>query len=400
MVIGSAQAAPSTKNYTANVHAVNAAVTQDTFRLTLTNDPKSNQTLGSANIVPPAGFQLAGGDAANITRSGWSVKVVGNVVQFRSASNPLSAKDPSISADVTVMSPTLPSTSCQVDAVWTPAAKQSNDFSGSGNDFTLKTAGSDLTPLGSFDFATVESVDPITGLHVPQIFVGAAKPLSITARDTCGNVKTDYSGATLSAKAAVPPRLVGTNVFSALTFTNGSGSGTVTPPDVEAADQIVVTDSASGINTGSNGFDVVETLCAGSGTVCTWQNKNRSIFATSTVPGDSGASLGFGFRSLAVSCTSGTSSFSIVGDGVDINPLHYSLPYQVTLTYSKSLTGTGPASAFHFCISDDTLVWTPLPACSSTVSVQCVLSQKRVTGGALEFVLVLDPHDPWGGGFG
>ena len=391
VVIGSAQAAPSTKNYTANVTAINAAVTQNTFRLTLTNDPRSNQTLASANFKPPAGFTLG---FASTTRSGWSANVVQNVVEFRSTSNAL-GKGASVFADVSVTGPTLP-TIC-LSAGWTVAAKQSNDFSGSGNDFTLLTAGTDLTPLGSFDFADIETVQ--SDLHIPQIFVGEAKPVAITARDTCGNIDTDYTGATLSAKAATPPRLDGTGVFSSLTFSGGSGTGTVTPPVVEAGDQVVVTDSRSGINTASNSFSVVETLCAVPGTVCKWQNKNKSISATSTVPGDTNgtASLGFGFRGLTAAC--GTRA--LVGEGVDINPYNYTSNYQVTLTYAKSLTGPGPASAFQFCLSkDDTLTWTPLPPCTSTVTHGCIVSQKRVTGGALEFILSLSPGDPWGGGFG
>ena len=392
VTIGSAQAAPSTKNFTANVHAINAAATQNTFKVSVTNDPKSNQTLGSVNVNPPTGFTLG---TASTTRTGWSANVVGNVLELRSTSNAV-VKGDSVVADVTVTSPTLPTT-C-TDASWKVFVKQSNDFSGSGNDFAPKTAGTDLKPLGSFDFADIETVQ--SGLHIPQIFVGAAKTVAITARDTCGNIKTDYTGASLSAAPNTPARLAGTGVFSSLTFLNGSGSGTLTPPDVEADDQVVVSDSASGINKSSNSFDVVETICAVPGTVCTWPNRNKTISAASTVgesDSDGTASLGFGFRGLT-NTTCGT--HSLVGEGVDISPHHYLNGYLVTLTYAKSLTGNGPASGFVFCVSGDTLTWTPLPACTATVTVGCVLSQKRVTGGALEFVLSLPPVDPWGGGFG
>src|SRR5688572_33402921 len=56
-VIGAAQAAPSTKNYDATVHVANGVVTATsaTLTLTLTNDPTTKQTLGSANFTPPAG---------------------------------------------------------------------------------------------------------------------------------------------------------------------------------------------------------------------------------------------------------------------------------------------------------------------------------------------------------
>src|SRR6476646_3261250 len=77
--------AASNKPYTANVHqTVN---TPGTFTLTLTNDPKASQTLGSANFTAPTGFVLAQGAAANISNAGFNVNVVGSVVQFRAKSS-------------------------------------------------------------------------------------------------------------------------------------------------------------------------------------------------------------------------------------------------------------------------------------------------------------------------
>ena len=76
-------------------------------------------------------------------------------------------------------------------------------------------------------------------------------------------------------------------------------------------------------------------------------------------------------------------------------------PYQVTITYSKALSGNGPAGGFIFCESTDqgqNLL--PLPSCSAPAgtTVDCVLSQKRTTGGALQFILSLLPGDPYVGG--
>jgi hypothetical protein len=395
VIIGSAQAA-SSKPYVANVHRT--LDTPGSFTLTLTNDPKAQQSLGSANFTAPAGLTL--GTVTSISSSGFNVTISGNVVQFRATSSSTAlGKGGVVSADVTATTNALCSTSNSLSATWGVDAKQSNDFSGQpGNGMTLSPS-SDLTPLGSFAFAPIETVLPVSGLHVPQILTNAAAPLAVTAYDTCGNLDADYSGGTFSAATANPTRLDGAS-FTGPSFSGGSATGSVTPVLVEAADQVTIKDSVSGISgTSTPTFDVVETICAVPGTVCNWQNKKGTITATSTVPGDmSGtASLGFGFRALTATCGAG----SIVGEGVNINPHNYTTPYQVTLTYSKSLTGNGPASAFAFCTSiDNTLNWAPLPACSSAVAVDCIVSQKRVTGGALQFVLVLDPLDPWGGGFG
>lgn len=58
-VIGSAQAAPSTKIYEATVYMADASSLSSTsakLTLTLKNDSKSKQTLGSANFVAPTGM--------------------------------------------------------------------------------------------------------------------------------------------------------------------------------------------------------------------------------------------------------------------------------------------------------------------------------------------------------
>jgi len=63
-----AQAAGNTKPYTANVRVENA-LTPNTFRLTLTNDPKAQQALGSANFTLPAHFSAPDGTSAISNRS-------------------------------------------------------------------------------------------------------------------------------------------------------------------------------------------------------------------------------------------------------------------------------------------------------------------------------------------
>jgi hypothetical protein len=396
VTIASAQAANSTKPYAANVHRT--LNTPGSFTLTVTNDPRAQQSLGSANFTAPSGLAL--GSVTSITNSGFNVTVAGNIVQFRAKSSATAlGKGGTVSADVTATTTTQCFTSDPLSATWGVEAKQSNDFSGQPGNALNLAPGADLTPLGSFVFAPIET-ELTGGLHVPQIRTDHVAALTVTAKDTCGNVDADYTGGSFAAAAATPTRLDGAT-FAGPSFSGGTGTGTgsVTPAFVEAGDHITITDSVTGISgTSDPAFDVVETICAVPGTACFWQNKNKSISANSTVPGDSGgtASLGFGFRALTATC----GAHALVGDGVDINPHNYTGNYQVTLTYSKSLTGNGPASAFQFCTSTDTVLWAALPTCSVAFPVDCIVSQKRVTGGALEFVLLLDPLDPWGGGFG
>ena len=86
VVIGSAQAAPSTKVYDATVRVVSGPVTgtSATLRLTLTNSTRSKQTLGSANFTKPTGITLE--SVTNVSRpQQFTAQLQGtNVVAFRS----------------------------------------------------------------------------------------------------------------------------------------------------------------------------------------------------------------------------------------------------------------------------------------------------------------------------
>src|SRR6187401_1759373 len=85
-VIGSAQAAPQKKVFNATVDVQDTSTLTSSsarLRLTLTNDALSNQTLGSANFVAPAGVTIDDGPLAT-SRFGWTATKNGNRVEFRS----------------------------------------------------------------------------------------------------------------------------------------------------------------------------------------------------------------------------------------------------------------------------------------------------------------------------
>lgn len=414
-----AEATPN-KPYTANVHRT--FNTPGSFTFTLTNDPHASQTLGSANFTPPSGVMLTALTVGtNVTHAGWTATVdTLGILEFRSNSsaNGLGAGQ-SVSADVTFAT-TAACTATPGSATWQVGAKQSNDFSGApGNFLQLNAAGSDLTPLGSLVFAApVESGPPDYPVEVPQLVWKVAAPVSINAYDTCGNPDTDYSGATLNTETGFG---LDQSDFSDLTWSTvaGSrvGSGTVTPKVVETGDQFTVDDGTTGISAASSStggqptFDVVQKICALPGTTCTWKDPgNPGINASSKVPdaAPSNASLGLGYRGFAsgVTCTptGGTPVAPIPGtDSIQIDPYAYgTTPYTIVITYAKSLVGNGPASNFIACKSLDVgsqqTNWTPLQACSNSITNDCV-SVTKISGGAIQVTLNLSPGDPGSGGF-
>jgi hypothetical protein len=389
-----AQASPN-KPYLANVHQTTGAF--GSMTLTLTNDAHASQQLGSANFTPPSGLTVTGVSSKSL--AAWSVSVDNaGLVEFRApgSSSGLGAGQ-QVSAVVTVEK-TAACTATAGSATWQVEAKQSNSFSGTpGNDLQLNPA-SDLTPLGSFVFAPIETV--ISGIHVPQIVTSSAAPISITALDTCGNVDKDYSGATfaLGTGLALPD-------FSALTWSNGIGSATVTPTDVEVNDQFSVNDPTSGISANSvstNGkptFDVVETICALPGQTCVWQDKhNPGVSATSTVPNvNNGQALGLGYKAFANGDLCALKP--PLGDSIQIDPYQYPGAFWIYLTYAKSIVPNGPASSFIGCKFDDNAqTWNQLQVCAKVPVAPCFASS-NLPGGKLQMAFYLDPSDPRSGGF-
>jgi hypothetical protein len=419
-VIGSAQAAPQKKVFDATVDVQDTATLSPTsarLRLTLRNDASSNQTLGSANFAPPTGVTVQAvvvqpSPPANATtsRTGWTATNNGNVVEFRSTSNPLTVSA-SVFADVDV------TISGCATATWTAHAKQSNDFSGSGNDFTANAAASNLRPLGSFvidDIETVVPADP-DDLHVPQILTNTDEDVHVTPFDICGAVYSNYGSSAGKATAfvanpAVPTRLVGAGSLS-INWT--TGITTLNPKVVETGDFLTISDPLSTpgqtIGARSNDFDVVEKLCTSLDTSCEWQFANGRIKAQASPPpaptGGDVPSLGIGFNSdLTFKCPGTGGPVSPVGGAlVNINPRDYPTndPITVTLIYRKSDTGSGPATGFSVCLSKDNgQTWdNPLAECPNSPqpsNAPCV-TRKRVTGGDLSVAFYIRPTDPWGG---
>jgi hypothetical protein len=388
-VIGAAQAAPQQKKFSGTVRVTSGAVTSSsaTLKLTLTNRTRS-QTLGSANFIPPALGVTLGAVVGGANRTGWSAAIEGGVVAFRSTSNALPNGE-SVSADVSV---TISQAACTT-AAWSIQAKQSNDFSGSGNDFQFDAPSSDLIPLGSFVIAPIQTIQD--GQTIPAIITDIGHPTTTTALDVCQDTKTNYSGAVRTATFLTA---AGYAPNQGLSWTNGIGTLTITPEWTETGNALTVSDIPSGISATSNFFDTTDKLCTPSVALCEWEDEAKNIKANSAPP-PTGANLGIGFNSLLPFDCAGEDD-PIGGSIVNINPRGFTAPYTISLTYQKSATGNGSPSSFDVCLSkeDGASDWdAPLSACGSPAVAPCIQDRKRVNGGDLLVVLLLSPTDPWGG---
>ena len=404
VAVASAQAAPSKKNYTVQVAVTKPAsgpVDAQNFTITLANDKSSNTTLGSVNISPPVGFTV---DAASTSQSGWSAIVVSGVIQLRSASSSDAlAAGQLMTVSVHVASPALPitpnsPTGCAGTATWSAQAKQSNDFNGTNNWFALLAAGSDLTPLGSFEIADIGTPIAVDPLFTPSILLQQYTSTT-TAYDSCHNVKGNYSGATLTHVGLTGATYVPSD-GQTLSWSNGVGTVKFTPVVSETDNTITVTDPTTLIADPSKPFDTQQKICTTTDTTdCTWNN-GHGINASAPKPAT--GSLGVGFNPNITFTCNGVTGGNLGKTVITIAP--HDTPngaYQVTLVFSKQLSGTGSANAFIFCEDiNDGNGFQQLPSCADVdPSVDdCVLDQKRITGGALQVILSLLPGDPYVGG--
>jgi hypothetical protein len=176
--VASAQAAPSTKFYSVTVGPdtveANSSVT---FTVTLTNSNTSpnvsTQTMGSANVMVPAGFTgITSVIASTPTGKTWTANYVSPNVEFRATSSASAlAPGQSVSATVTATAP-----SAAGDYTWLTQAKQSNSFSGPpGNAFIRVGSDPVVTVVGrlckpgdatcrlSNGQTTAETAVPLTG---------------------------------------------------------------------------------------------------------------------------------------------------------------------------------------------------------------------------------------------
>lgn len=406
VVVASAQATPTKKNVNAYVFQAKdpSNCTQPLvgtcFEVLVQNDNSSNVTLGSTNVTAPTGWAVNSAAVSDASGHNWNACGgdgttcgSGSVVQLRA-----NTSGDSLTAGQTVTAFADVTTNCTASgnaALWSQETKQANNFSGQpGNDFLAKNL--DLNPLGSF--TTNSITGPVILSETPTV------TFTVHAFDTCGQPKVTggsgavgYTGAAPYHSSVTTHGLTGVGSLSlAWNASTGIGSVTVSPTVSQFNNQFIETDTTTGISAASqsnradNTFDVFAFLCTSSNT-CHLNNgsKNTTIDAP-TPTGSDFLGLGFDDQLNDSGCATGTrvsgASIAVIAPSADLG-LSDGF-YQVTFTYTKQITGSGPASGFVACYTqDEGQNWIVLQPCSKTQPAPCVANQSRTTGGALKFII-------------
>jgi hypothetical protein len=293
----------------------------------ITNTAKGPQSFASANITIPTGFTpctLCRASSSDYDTAGFSeLPLIHNgdgtwTVPVRSGAGSGVAPGSTIHVRTWVTDDTV---AC-AGASWPVAVKQSNDFSGTGNDFI----GSPATPTGYLTFtvqpplATAASVamDP-----APQVSsfdgCGAATAATITLSDTAGHLAT----------GAGPLPSVAT--FTAVTFTGK-----------DFTDQLVAT--ASGYTSAtSTPFLVAEKVqsCSSGSTDCqplTLDSVSKTSASIIPSPPKSGSALASGSELGADNSMCGEAAAGIPDSEISATiSFNAETPKTVTFTIAKSL---------------------------------------------------------------
>lgn len=265
MLVPSAAGA-ATKEYTVHVSPSSlpsGAATQ--VAATITN--KANpQLLGAVNITPPAGYDVTAAGFSGSAPSGASASVTAGVVQLRNLSL---APNASVTVSMTT------AVGCAAGSgVWQTAAKQSNDFNGTGNDFTLTGPASDRTTAASgtcgIAFAT-QPADVNVGEAISTVaHVPGAGAIKVRLTDGAGGTR-DVDGVQVTMSATGPGTLGGT-----LTASTVDGVASFSDLVVDQTGTYTLTASSSGTSATSNSF------VAGGHTVC---ENNQPCSASQVITG-------------------------------------------------------------------------------------------------------------------
>lgn len=370
--------------------------------ITLTNRVDSQQSLGSANVTIPAGYTPVALDSVTTSPvahdwSNSSLDVPGGLVKLRnvgpSNSNAL-APGESVTAVVTVITECTPNTTKQ----WVTHAKQSNDFSGTGNDFNL---------VGSYPTDTVK-------IGCPYHLAFAQQPTATTAGQTIdgallpAGVTVDIldSADQLVTIATNPVAMaIGTNPSSGTLFgttpVNASG-GVATFSDLAidlAGSGYTLAASSAGITSATSAsFDItgVATKC-GHDPTCKDATGSKATpsdptVGTADVPVTS-CSGDVCFLSLDESTGSFCNGSCIANTLIFAPPSNIDGVGTVTIEIYKTYLPGNLSSVGVYKLNPDGSVQL-LSDCGNGVTAPCVSGRTHVNSGNGLFTISVGPNDP------
>lgn len=198
-----------------------AGGTQYMFHFSLQNDPHSPQAFGSFEVAVPTGFTIGApaldppGFANLNSLSDLSGTGAGPILMTTSGPTGSGVLPGStISFHVLVTAPA----SAGCITTWATEIKQSNDFSGTGNDFNNNNVS---TPVAGSDHLvwTTQTADVQVNTNMVNTAVTPPSPPQVSVIDACGQVDTALDPLSITATDSVD---------SATTFTASTVSGVAT----------------------------------------------------------------------------------------------------------------------------------------------------------------------------
>jgi hypothetical protein len=156
--------------------------------LTIYNDQESNTTIGSANVDAPANIQLQYGTSYPVTANGGTPS---GLVGAGSSSAELRLRNLNIAPNTSWVFTFYVQTACAGSGLqWNIYVKQSNDFSGKGNDFAkINTTGltSDLTGGGCKLAFLTQPAETQAGSTITDQQASTGGPIVVGLEDSNGN---------------------------------------------------------------------------------------------------------------------------------------------------------------------------------------------------------------------
>jgi hypothetical protein len=377
-----------------------AASTPYDFAFLLTNDAHSPQAFGSAKVVVPAGFSLG---AMSASVANFHAAAVGGNVLLTSTGPTGAGIAPGSSVTITVRVTTPAAGSCA--ASWPAFVKQSNDFSGTGNDFQPADA-APATTVGGGSLAVTRqptSTQWNTAMAPGPIF-SVVDPCGVAVASFTGDITvTDALG--LLATGGLATAVAGSATFTNLTFSDYGLTDTLT---ASAAGFASVT---------TNGFDIVQSLVScTAGAAC---NSGTLSDTDGTTLVSIAANSGPSADQLATTVKGLNTAGLFPGcDASGEPPLGAVVTFVVT-TRSKTVTMTLPKSYVNaipnngtpfmdICLDvpvgqefvdkfGHTTTTGLLPDCATKNSVTCISSRGKNAGNeVITFKLPAgDPHSTW-----
>jgi hypothetical protein len=304
VLLAASPALAADKRYTATTTTfVWAGAADGTVSVRVANVATSPQSLGSVNLTLPSGVTPLAGTASVSGTAAGTASLDGQVLKLRNLSLPPGTSGTSAVASVHVrvtrcVPGTLPIAS---------AAKQSNDFNGTGNDFALSGAAPTLEVRGSCTLAFVDgpasaqrNTDITNDVYAPFNGLPAGDPVTVQVLDGSGTARVTWWSTAVSLSLSSNPAsgtLTGTKsavpVNGLATFKD-TASATPGPRIAVSASGYRLAASSTGISASSlpsAPFDIVDVgkrctggqECAGSSSAL---KTTASVKAVATTTGD------------------------------------------------------------------------------------------------------------------